>query len=448
MNARLFGISSVLAGMILTGCQTMPQKSASVPSALAGEEAATITELPPEVPAAAAANAAAYATRTGTSGAEVFARLQAGFKAPVCTDGERSGLWRRRYAGNPRVFAQHLQQVLPMLDFVSREVQTSGLPTEFALIPLVESWYRPDALGSGGPAGMWQMIGSTARNHGIRIQSGYDGRLSPVESTRAALSYLKTLHGMFDDWQATVMAYNAGEYRLINAFRRSGNRSVSGERQLPQGLSNITYDYVAKLQALSCLISEPQKQGLKLPSDARFQPLSPVLVEETINSLDQVAKQRGIDDAWLRNLNPGYRSGRIVAGAPRLVLMPVRLELSRALAQAQPIASIGPLAIAATTPAATTAEKTSTADLSAGQSDPVASESMAAAAAPAAAIENAAIVAAAPNTMAPAKHQVRSGDTLSSIAKHYGVTIVALRRLNGLAKNALLKPGQWLKVLP
>jgi membrane-bound lytic murein transglycosylase D len=449
MNARLRQVSGLLSALILAGCQTMPQKSASVPLALAGEEAAVVTELPPENPAAAAANAIASATGTGTSGAEVFARLQAGFRTPVCTDGDRSSLWRKRYAGNPRVFAQHLQQVLPMLDFVSREVQTSGLPTEFALIPLVESWYRPDAIGAGGPAGMWQMIGSTARNHGIRIQSGYDGRLSPVESTRAALSYLKTLHGMFGDWQATVMAYNAGEYRLINAFKRSGSRSVSGERQLPQGLSNITYDYVAKLQALSCLISQPQKQGLKLPWDARFQPLGPVMVEEKARSLDQIAKQRGIDDAWLRNLNPGYRSGRIVEGAPRLVLMPIRSELSTALAQAQPIASIGPVAIATSKPADTAGKNTAAGDAQSGeQAEPLTNETAAASAAPAVAIENAAVTAVAPIRTTPANHQVRSGDSLWSIARQYGLSLVALRRLNGLGKTAHLKPGQWLKLQP
>ena len=415
MRLRLPFLMLLLAGTLLTGCQTMPQRTASVPSPLSGEEAATITPLPPETPAEAAASE--------IRGADVFARLQAGFKTPVCTDGERSRLWQKRYAGNPRVFAGHLQQILPMLDFVSKEVQTSGLPTEFALIPLVESWYRPDAIGPGGPAGMWQMIATTAKNHGIRNQYGYDGRLSPIESTRAALSYLKTLHGMFDDWQATVMAYNAGEYRLINAFARDGNRDVSGEQQKPRGLSNITYDYVAKLQALSCLISEPQRQGLQLPMDTRFKPLTPMLVGDRIHSLDQIALQTGIDNDILRAMNPGYRSGRIVDGAPRLVLIPTRAGLSAALSQAAPVASAdrpdpAPIAVA---PLVASAARDD-------DEQPVASEPD-------------------PNP-APSRHEVRNGDTLWSIAKHYGLSLSVLRRINGLSRNAHLKPGQWLKILP
>ena len=407
---RLSRVLLLLAGLLLTGCQTLSGPSASVPSPLSGEEAAPITPLPPETPAEAMASE--------IRGADVFAPLQAGFKEPVCTDGDRSARWRRSYAGNPQVFAGHLQQILPMLDFVSKEVHTSGLPTEFALIPLVESWYRPDAVGPGGPAGMWQMIASTARNHGIRIQSGYDGRLSPVESTRAALSYLKTLHDMFNDWQATVMAYNAGEYRLLNAFERNGNRDVSGERQKPSGLSNITYDYVAKLQALSCLISEPQRQGLRLPSDVRFRPLTPVLVGEKVHVLDQVAAQIGMDKDALRALNPGYRSGRIVEGAPRLVLIPTRAGLNAALAQTGPTASAN-----LPTGSGNAAPEGGNPDAAAKSDDREAST-------------------------APATHEVRDGDTLWSIAKRYGLSIGALRRLNGLGKNARLKLGQSLKLLP
>jgi membrane-bound lytic murein transglycosylase D len=504
---RILGCAIAL---VLAGCQTMPQKSASVPSPLLGEEAAKATELPADT--IAGVPSPELAPGSGIRGAEVFARLQSGFQTPVCTDGERSGLWQRRYAGNPRVFAQHLQQILPMLDFVSREVQSSGLPTEFALIPLVESWYRPDAVGPGGPAGMWQMIGSTAKNHGVHIQSGYDGRLSPVDSTHAALSYLKSLHDMFNDWQATVMAYNAGEYRLLNAFERDGSRVVSGEREQPRGLSNITYDYVAKLQALSCLISEPQRHGLALPLEARFQPLAPMLVDEKVQSLDQVAARSSIDGDSLRRLNPGYRSGRIVAGSSRMVLVPTRAELSTELAQAAPIASLGPVDIADHSTAVTAAQSSATMAASPRADDKQESSSEAAIAAPAivdsskpdhppeapvAATPIAAVVernasgesqlaeqnppaievalvtatasasnpgadptatpataetetarsAATPESR-PKKHQVRDGDTLWSVAKQYGVSLVTLRRLNGLGPKALLKPGQSLKLLP
>ena len=66
---------------------------------------------------------------------------------------------------------------------------------------------------------MWQFIGTTARNHEVPMRSGYEGRLSPVDSTQAAVRYLKTLHGMFGgDWRLAVMGYNAGEYRILQSL--------------------------------------------------------------------------------------------------------------------------------------------------------------------------------------------------------------------------------------
>ena len=191
------------------------------------------------------------------TGAEVFDRMAARFTPPVCVKGERNRAWRRRYAGHPAVFARHVEAVLPLMAYVLAEVEARDLPGEFVLIPLVESWYRPDAIGPGGPAGMWQMIGSTARNHGIAIQNGYDGRLSPVASTEAALGYLQTLSEMFDgEWRAIAMGYNAGENRILRAFRAGDDRRVSGERRLPHGLSPVTYDYVAKLRGARLPVRE------------------------------------------------------------------------------------------------------------------------------------------------------------------------------------------------
>lgn len=244
------------------------------------------------------------------------------------------------------------------------------------------------------------MISSTARNHGIHITSGYDGRLSPVESTRAALSYLKTLQGMFGGWEAIVMAYNAGEGRMMGAFRRSSNRNVSAANRTPHGLSNTTYDYVAKLQALSCLIAEPEKQGLRLPLSARFVPLAPVLMDPGVKTLDQFAASHGQDAIELRRLNPGYKGGRVVAGVPRLVLMPFRVQ--------------GPPVETAPTLAAP---------------------------------ETAEAVPAAPVQIA-VTHQVQAGDSLWSIAQLYSLSVEQLRNLNHLDSSATVQPGQTLRLVP
>ncbi|MCX7034903.1 MAG: transglycosylase SLT domain-containing protein [Arenimonas sp.] len=330
------------------------------------------------------------------TGAEVIDRMTARFSAPICVKGQQNNSWRKRYAGYPDSFARHVEQILPLMGYVVEEVERKGLPGEFALLPIVESWYRPDAIGPGGPAGMWQMIASTARNHGIRIQPGYDGRLSPIESTDAALSYLEALDKLFNgEWRAMAMGYNAGEYRIIRALRSSGDLRVSGERHLPRGLSRTTYDYVAKLHALACLFESPERHGLTLPRDTRFVPLVRMTLPEGVQSLDQAAVRMGTDAARLRALNPAYRQGRIVAGAPRDVLAP-----ATALAT---LVSAGTAGDSPALPEPSSAERTYT---------------------------------------------VRPGDTLSKIAAQNGVPLARLFSINGLNGKSILRPGQVLRLSP
>ncbi len=326
------------------------------------------------------------------TGAEVFDRLRARLSPPYCVVGANNRAWRQRYAGYPDAFARHLRDILPLLAYVSAQVERADLPGEFALIPIVESWYRPDALGFGGPAGLWQMIASTGRNNGLHIESGYDGRLSPIESTAAALAHLQTLHASFGDWRATAMAYNAGEYRLQRALQRSRSTRVSGERRLPAGLSRTTYDYVAKLQALACLLAEPQRQGLSLPCETGFTPLGERELPAAARSLDDAGRALMLDARALRQLNPAYRHGRISAGAPRRALAPTGL-----------------LPVLTT---ATEAEQH-------------------------------------PAITPPSQHHiVQRGDTLSALARRYGIGLQDLLRWNRLQLRSVLRLGQRLRVSP
>lgn len=446
-------VSSTLASPLPPGA------SAPVVAAELKKDAQVAAQAAQPSPAPAATAPLAQSVRRGE---DVFARIRRGLGSDVCTGGDNSERWRRRYASNPAAFANRIEQILPLLDFVSVEVERVGLPSEFTFIPLVESWYKPEAMGSGGPAGMWQMIGSTARNHGIHIQSGYDGRLSPVESTRAALSYLKLLHDMFGGWEATVMAYNAGEGRMMEAYKRARSRDASGDRRRPHGLSNITYDYVAKLQALSCLVSQPERNNLALPRASRFVPLAPVLMDPGVSSLEQFADRQGRNASDLRRLNPGFRDGRVVTGVPRLVLMPlgvpqaeptVRAPASDAGSttllsattpglQAPRLQSSGmPVAIDASlvSPAARTQEAAP--DLSPPLDVLVADTDVAPVDPPATSPDSA-------DAGTPATHRVVAGESLWTIAHLHQVDLDQLRQWNQLDRRAVVRPGQTLKLSP
>lgn len=355
----------------------------------------------PEAAPSDAAGTIADAGIATRSGLDIYRNFREHLADPSCEGDAVSARWRQHFASAPKKLSNPDSDVLPLFGYVVDALIEADLPTEFALIPFVESGYQPGARSAGGPAGLWQFIAVTARNHQVPVRGGYDGRLSPVDSTRAAVRYLKTLHGMFaGDWRLAVMAYNAGEYRLLQSLRRSGQNARNARPAELVGLSGITYAYVRKLHALSCLMEQADDRAEWLRAIDR--PV-PVLTAQNwpdgADSLDALARQRGLDAAALKRLNPVFAQGR--GDRERRVLAP-------ASGAAQPVlASLGDAGAAAAMPIllASAAEKTTA-----------------------------------------RTHTVVRGDSLSKIAHKYDVGVEDLRKRNGLGAKSTIKPGMVLKL--
>jgi membrane-bound lytic murein transglycosylase D len=426
------GCAISIVTMLLAACQTTgathgstatntPQ-SVSQPTPLPPSPPVVASELPPELSTPITAPSSAPLPPEGdtmTSG-QVLDRLRARLSTPTCIKGPNNTRWRERYAGYPDHFAEQVQAILPMMLVVLDELEHRKLPGEFALIPIVESWYRPDAHGFGGPAGMWQMIAQTARNNGATVISGYDGRLSPLDSTRAALNYLEKVHAIFGDWRLTAMGYNSGEYRVIRAMPHDEvqGRSAGGQfgYHRPDGLSTTTYEYVAKLRALTCLLAHPELRSIPLPDSVAVTHWVPFELPSGITSLGELAQRLGVDANELKAYNQGYRNGRIVAGAPRTLLVPASSKPRWAgLTDSSTVATVAtnlpdPVATPAPQPA-----------------DPKPSGS------------------SETSDKAPT-HVVLKGESLDSIAQLCQVPVEKLRRWNRLGRKPALKPGQVLKL--
>jgi len=328
-------IAATIATLALAGCEppaaTRPSADTgpvSQPTPLVSAPPVEVSNLPPEIssPIKAPSNAPLPTERDVMTAGEVLNRLRARLSTPTCIVGPNNTRWRHKYAGYPQHFAQEVQDTLPMMLVVLDQLEQNKLPGEFALIPIVESWYRTDVHSFGGAAGMWQMLSETSRNNGATVVGGYDGRLSALDSTEAALNYLGKLHAMFNDWRLTAMAYNSGEYRLMRTMpadelaAREAGGGVHYRR--PNGLSMTTYEYVSKMRALTCLLAQPERQGIPFDNSAPVQHWVPYTMPADIDSLDELAQRLGTDADALRNFNRGFHNGRIVADAPRMVLVP------------------------------------------------------------------------------------------------------------------------------
>lgn len=346
--------------------------------------------------------AAAALPEHSRSGLEIHRRFLDHLASPDCRDADPR--WQHHYARAPRRMASADDELMGLFGYVVDEMVKAGLPTEYALIPFIESRYNPAAKSSAGPAGMWQFIALTARNQGIPMRADYDGRYSVVESTRAAVRYLRTLHTMFgENWQLAIMGYNAGEYRILGAIRRSGQNAKSADiRRIDSGIPAITRAYVDKLHAISCLIKQADDRPEWVAAIDRPVPrLVAHEVSEGAPGLRQWAEQHALDAALLARLNPHLAQGPLRKGP--LLLAPETAARREAPAR-RPVPDI------------------------------IASGSAAAA------------LAGGTVRQRPATHTVQSGDTLWHITRRYGISSAELLRRNNLKPGATLRPGMVLKL--
>jgi peptidoglycan lytic transglycosylase D len=379
---------------------------------LPGLVAATASAGEPASVTPAATFAVPAPTPATRNGREVYARFREGLADPSCGP-ETSQQWQRHFANAPKRLASRSDDVLPLFGYVVEALRQAQLPTEYALIPFVESGYKPGARSGSGPAGLWQFIALTARNHHVVIRPGYDGRLSPIDSTQAAVRYLKTLHGMFaGDWRLTVMAFNAGEYRVLGALKRSGQRAMDAQPETLAGLSGITQAYVRKLHALSCVLDQADDREEWLHAlDRPVAILAPVTLPANAASLDAWASDRGLDAASLKRINPAFQNGRIAAGDRKLqVLAPVS---AGAAFVAPTIAGARPVTLA----------DASTASVIEAPTDKL----------------------SAPSALLRS-HQVARGDSIWRVARRYGLSRDELLVRNGLTADSVLRPGMMLKI--
>lgn len=169
----------------------------------------------------------------------------------------------RLYSTHKASLQQMTHRAKPYLYHIVERLESRGMPLELALLPMVESQFKPNARSPKGALGLWQMMPSTERSFALK-QKGWHGRKDVTASTEAALNYLHFLHKKFNgDWMLALAAYNAGEgavQRAVNKNRKLGKPIDFWSLSLPRE----TREYVPKLIALSKLIENPQQYNLQL----------------------------------------------------------------------------------------------------------------------------------------------------------------------------------------
>ena len=226
------------------------------------------------------------------------------------------------YAARPDYVLRMTQRSQKYLYHIVEEVQKRGMPTEIALLPMVESAFNPKAYSTSRASGIWQFIPSTGKNFGLKQNWWVDNRRGVTAATDAALTYLQKLHGMFGSWDLALAAYNAGEGTVQRAINRNRNKGLPTDYEslvLPEETKN----YVPKLQAIKNIMSNPEQYGIKVDAIPNRPYFTKVNAPQQID-VHLAAKLAEISFEEFTALNPEYnRPVATSKGNVHEILLPV-----------------------------------------------------------------------------------------------------------------------------
>ncbi|MBC7453584.1 MAG: transglycosylase SLT domain-containing protein [Massilia sp.] len=226
------------------------------------------------------------------------------------------------YSTRPDYIARTSARASRYLFHVVQELEKRNMPTELALLPIIESAFNPQAYSSANAAGMWQFVPGTGKDFNLKQNMFKDERRDVLASTDAALSYLQKLYGMFGDWQLALAAYNWGEGNVQRAIKKN---QALGKPTDFESLADLmpaeTRNYVPKLQAVKNIIANPAQYGVALPpigNEAYF-----TTVDKTSDiDLTIAAQLAELSVDEFKALNPQFNRPVITGGEQTKILLP------------------------------------------------------------------------------------------------------------------------------
>lgn len=250
---------------------------------------------------------------------DLWVRIRNGF-AMRDLDSQLVAKHEQWYASRPDYVARMTDRARRYLYYIATEVERRGMPSEVALLPMIESAFNPGAYSTARASGIWQFIPSTGKNFGMEQNWWYDGRRDIVSATNGALDYLQKLHDMFGDWELALAAYNWGEGAVQRAQARNRKRG------LPVNYASLrmpkeTRSYVPKLLAVRNIVANPASFGLVLeniPDEPYFATVS------TPRHMDVklAAQLADISLEEFEALNPAHNRPVILQDSSELILLP------------------------------------------------------------------------------------------------------------------------------
>ena len=252
---------------------------------------------------------------------DLWQRIKKGYAMPT----SKSSLvanHERFFSAKPEYVQRMVERSQKYLFHIVEEVEKRGMPTEIALLPMIESAYNPQAYSRSRASGIWQFMPATGKFFGLKQNWWVDNRRDITIATDAALTYLQKLHNMFGSWDLALAAYNAGEGTVSRAIEQNRKLGLSTNYE-SLNLPAETKNYVPKLQAMKNLMTYPGKYGLQIQTIANTAYFTRVTAPSQIDA-HLAAKLAEIPDEEFSALNPSYNRP-VIAGqdSNHEILLPI-----------------------------------------------------------------------------------------------------------------------------
>ena len=235
---------------------------------------------------------------------DIWDRIRRGFSMPEL-DSERVLELQGFYLNHPNFLRQVFARGGRYLYYIVDELERRGMPTELALLPMVESSYNPMALSRARASGLWQFIPSTGKQYNLIQDDVVDERRDVIASTNAALDYLQYIYEMHGDWHLALASYNWGEGSVQRALKRNAEAGLPLEYahlRMPEETRN----YVPRLQAIKNIVSEPELFHFELPFVANELYFTTVEAPPGVD-LAEAARISGLPLDEFLALNPSFK---------------------------------------------------------------------------------------------------------------------------------------------
>jgi membrane-bound lytic murein transglycosylase D len=319
---------------------------------------------------------------------DLWARIRNGFGMPDL-DSPLVANRQAWYLNRPEMLQRMVERSRRYLYHITAELERRGMPTELALLPMVESAFNPMAYSRARALGMWQFIPSTGKNYKLDQNWWVDERRDIIASTSAALDYLQNIYEMHGDWHLALASYNWGEHAVARAIARNQAKGLPTD-YASLAMPGETRYYVPKLQALKNIIARPELYGITMapiPNRPYF---------DTVNipgdmDLTLAARLAEVPLEEFIALNPSFQRPLIRGDQANQLILPFdktetfRANLERYEATDKPLANWR-------------------------------------------------------------THQLRPGERLEAVAKTNGITLALLKQLNGITPRSKIQPGMNLLV--